>query len=158
MLTIALITSLLYLSPPPASEGVSAREKEEDWPVGSAMQVGLAHNKRTEILTTAILARGAELLEVIAEGVESPDSRVRDALSKEQSEWLRYRDASCELVGAATGAGGVWPSTYGAECRVVVSEERLALLDACIKELREGLNKFRFLWSDRVNDNGCCIA
>ena len=23
---------------------------------------------------------------------------------------------------------------------------------------REGLNKFRFLWSDRVNDDGCCIA
>ncbi len=23
---------------------------------------------------------------------------------------------------------------------------------------REGLNKFLFLWSDRVNDIGCCIA
>lgn len=26
------------------------------------------------------------------------------------------------------------------------------------QRLKEGLNKFHFLWSDRVNDNGCCIA
>ena len=137
MLTIALITALLHVGLPAAGKEASPLQKEEDWPVGSAMQVGLAHNKRAEELDKAILSRGDELLKVIAEGVESPDSRIREALVAERVEWSRYRDASCELVGAATGAGGVWPSTYGAECRVVMSEKRLAGLEACLEELRK---------------------
>jgi uncharacterized protein YecT (DUF1311 family) len=137
MLTIALITSILYLAPSPTREVVLSPEKEEDWPVGSAMQVGLAHNKRTDSLNKAISACGAELLELIGEDGGEPDARIREALNTEQLEWFRYRDASCELVGAATGAGGSWPSTYGAECRVVISQRRLALLEACITELRQ---------------------
>ena len=137
MLTIALITSILYLAPPPTREVVLSPEKEEDWPVGSAMQVGLAHKKRTDVLNKAISARGAELIELIEQDVEEPDAQIQEALNTEQLEWFRYRDASCELVGAATGAGGSWPSTYGAECRVIISQRRLALLEACITELRE---------------------
>jgi len=136
MLTSALITALLNIALP-AVEGGLPVEKEESWPVGSAMQVGLAHNKRAEELDKTLMALNAELLRVIVEGVERPDTRIGEAISAESVEWLRYRDASCELVGAATGAGGVWPSTYGAECRVVMSEKRLARLEACIAELRQ---------------------
>ena len=39
-----------------------------------------------------------------------------------------------------------------------LKEADLSLSLARTKVAREDLNKFRFLWSDRVNDDGCCIA
>lgn len=140
-----LIAAFGHLGAPTDAGPAPPVEREEDWPVGSAMQVGLAYNKRSEALEIEAQSLGDELLAQLAEGAEQPDSRVVEALAAEQVEWIRYRNASCELVGASTRAGGVWPSTCGAECRLVLTERRLAGFKACVSAMREQIQADRQL-------------
>jgi uncharacterized protein YecT (DUF1311 family) len=51
--------------------------------------------------------------------------RVAQALKAVQVEWLKYRGAECALVGALTGAGGTWPSTYAVRCEANLTDQRL---------------------------------
>lgn len=61
------------------------------------------------------------------------DGRLLAALKTQQAAWLKYRTEECELVGALTGAGGTWPSTYAVKCEANHTEQRLRRVRSAIR-------------------------
>jgi uncharacterized protein YecT (DUF1311 family) len=66
---------------------------------------------------------------------------VVQALKAEQVEWLKYRGAECTLVGALTGAGGSWPSTYAVRCEANLTDQRLQRVLAATRCLHRAIAK-----------------
>ncbi len=52
----------------------------------------------------------------------------------------------------------VFVGAYGFLAKVAIGTRGFWQFYFWLLGIREDLNKFRFLWSDRVNDDGCCIA
>jgi uncharacterized protein YecT (DUF1311 family) len=67
--------------------------------------------------------------------------RVVQALKAEQVEWLKYRGAECELVGALTGAGGTWPSTYAVRCDANFTDQRLRRVRSATRCIHRAIAK-----------------
>jgi uncharacterized protein YecT (DUF1311 family) len=62
------------------------------------------------------------------EDVQPPmgtDLRLMAALQAQQKAWMSTLGDECELVGALTGAGGVWPSAHAKQCEVDQLQARL---------------------------------
>lgn len=84
-----------------------------------------------------------ELVELVAgpkseDGLGSTNGRLLTALETQQAAWLKYRDEECELIGALTGSGGSWPSTYANRCESNHTEQRLRRVRSakrCIERL-----------------------
>ena len=115
--------------------GSQNTERPEDWPEGSAMRTGLLARQALDKLDRTIAARHAELANAVA--AAGADSRLQAALKKQQAAWKKYVPEECELVGAATGAGGAWPSTYAVQCEVGLADQRAKRLQealACVKK------------------------
>lgn len=66
---------------------------------------------------------------------------VIQALKAEQVEWLKYRGAECTLVGALTGAGGSWPSTYAVRCEANLTDQRLRRVRSATRCLHRAIAK-----------------
>jgi hypothetical protein len=54
-----------------------------------------------------------------------PDELLIEALKTQEVAWKRYLPDECSLVGALTGSGGSWPSTYAVRCEANLMEMRV---------------------------------
>jgi uncharacterized protein YecT (DUF1311 family) len=61
------------------------------------------------------------------------DARLLADLKTQQVAWLKYRTEECELIGALTGAGGTWPSTYAKKCEVNHTDQRIRRVSSAIR-------------------------
>lgn len=87
------------------------------------------------------LDRAYGQLVLLTESASMLGPRVVEALKAEQVEWLKYRDAECELVGALTGAGGTWPSTYAARCEANLTDQRLRRVRSATRCIHRAIAK-----------------
>ena len=105
------------------------------WPEGSAMSVGQTLNQQRDAIEKRLDREFADLISVVSAsrmvGDAVPD--ISMALKAEQKVWYKYRDAECSLVGALTGAGGTWPSTYAVRCERNLTTQRLRRVMSAIR-------------------------
>ncbi|XOZ32851.1 hypothetical protein ACMDCT_11590 [Halomonadaceae bacterium KBTZ08] len=89
--------------------GGAFAEESKEWPGGSAMHSGslaLSEKERYEEKSNEIL-----------EKIYSKVSGFHKNAIKAQVKALReYADSACMIVGASSGSGGSWPSTYAVRC------------------------------------------
>lgn len=120
-----ILPVFLVLSIPLAAQAeVECTDRPECWPEGSAMHTGLLLARQLE-QAEALLARQHDALLKLVTVSAHGDSRLLNALGAQQAAWLNYRGEECELIGALTGAGGSWPSTYALRCKLNHTEQRL---------------------------------
>ncbi len=86
------------------------------------MHTGLLAVQQRDKLDKLIAARHAELMRAVT--ASSEDLRLIKGLKSQQTAWTQYRTEECGLIGALTGAGGSWPSTYAVQCETRLAEER----------------------------------
>jgi len=129
------------MAPNFARSQASCTDKPECWPEGSAMRTGIVLANKQEG-TERLLAQEHERLvklvsSSVAEGI-GQDERLLSALKTQEEAWLKYRNEECELIGALTGAGGSWPSTYAVQCESNHTDQRLRRVRsaiACIEKI-----------------------
>jgi len=101
---------------------VLAQDKPEDWPEGSAMNTGLTANVRFEKADKELNVTYQRILKNLP--ADQNDDYPRKTLITAQREWVKYRDASCDLVGEISGGVRMWKSAYNSICRADMTEER----------------------------------
>ena len=110
-----------------------------DWPEGSAMHTAYLMSARRDAADIRLQAAHETLLAQVKSGhLDHMGTRLPSALQDAHLGWQAYRTPSCELFGAATGAGGLWPTVQALECEHEVTEQRLRAVQsalACIREL-----------------------
>lgn len=124
-----LLPTLLALSTPlMAFAEVECTNRPECWPEGSSMRTGLLLARQVQQTEELLASTHDELIALVASSVNGEihvDQRLLGALKSQQAAWLKYRDEECELIGALTGSGGTWPSTYASRCEANHAEQRL---------------------------------
>jgi len=136
----ALLVALVFI-PFFAFANDQCTDRPECWPEGSAMHTGLMLVQRQRAAETVLQKVHNELISLVASsasGEVKPDERLLAALRTQQVAWLKYRTEECELIGALTGAGGSWQSTYANRCEVNHTEQRRRRLQSamqCIKKI-----------------------
>ena len=131
-------SSLLVLCALALAVATPAAAQEQQWPEGSAMNVGGLEVKRRDQAAAALGRLERKLLQVLSTADRSsppiaPDERLIAALKAQQAAWRRYVPDECEVVGSLTGAGGSWPSTYAVRCEANLMELRLRRTRAAIR-------------------------
>ncbi|WP_096739733.1 DUF1311 domain-containing protein [Pseudoalteromonas atlantica] len=109
-------------------------ESADGWPEGGAMHTGNIYNLEGNRYKTKISKMMNEIYPQL-----NDDYQV-DAVKAQIKAWEHYIDATCNVVGIATGAGGSWPSTYSVKCERSLSYDRyFATKNAlkCVKKLSE---------------------
>lgn len=97
---------------------------ENEWPEGSAMHVGGIHREKHDYFMGFLKKDQAKLEELVRAG--DPDNeRLLRAVQDQHAAWLEYYPHECELVGALSGAGGSWPSTYAMQCMANLVNNRM---------------------------------
>lgn len=114
-----------------------AMAQEESWPEGSAMHTGGLEVKRRDAASAVLETLNGRLLTLVSEAKTQspplpPDGRLIKALEAQQTAWKRYVRDECELVGALSGSGGSWPSTYAVRCQANLAELRVRRARAAI--------------------------
>lgn len=92
------------------------------------MHAGLLLTQQQQQIEKLLAGKYDELIKLVAtsgSGESHVDERLMAALKNQQVAWLKYRSEECALIGALTGAGGTWPSTYAIECEVNHTDQRL---------------------------------
>jgi len=110
----------------------SAASDDDEWPDGSAMAVGNRYVKTSDYFEGLLRKRQAELVRLMSAQPDT-DTRLIEAVKTQQESWLKYRDGECELIGSLSGAGGSWPSTFSAECRANLTDQRFRRFNWAIK-------------------------
>lgn len=125
-----------------ASFSAAAQNDKSDWPEGSAMHTGFVFAEQLDEAQAALEQRHRRLVELATEySSDYMGTRIPSAIEAEHAAWLAYREAGCELFGAATGAGGTWPSTHALGCEVDLTTRRLETVTnavQCIEAEPEG--------------------
>ena len=93
-------------------------QSTDDWPEGGAMHTGNIYNLEGNRYKTKISKMMDEIYPQLTD-----DYQV-DAVKAQIKAWEQYIDATCNVVGIATGAGGSWPSTYSVKCERSLSYDR----------------------------------
>jgi uncharacterized protein YecT (DUF1311 family) len=104
------------------------------------MHTGLLLVQQRQQMGRRLASKHEELVKLVASSASGEihtDERLLAALKTQQTAWLRYRAAECELVGSLTGAGGTWPSTYANQCEVNHTEQRLRRVRSAIRCIRK---------------------
>ena len=104
------------------------------------MHTALLLVQQQQIAEANLQSKHAELVSLVASatsGKVHADERLVSALETQQVAWLKYRAEECELVGALTGAGGSWPSTYANQCEVNHTEKRFRRVESAIRCIRK---------------------
>lgn len=112
------------------------------------MNMGLTFAQQLRAIEKRLAPKYDELITLVSTTAVSGNDRVVQALKAEQKEWLKYRGAECELVGALTGAGagGSWPSTYAVKCERNLTNQRLRRVQSairCVHRLNEKGQAFK---------------
>lgn len=131
-------------------------DRAECWPEGSAMHTGLLLAEDLKALDEVLGEAHQALIDKVSSAPvtdETPQdsSLLGKALRDQQKAWLRYRTGECRLIGALTGAGGSWPSTYATDCELSLGQQRLEDIQAahaCIDAISE---------QDRIFEQGECL-
>ncbi|HTO18133.1 MAG TPA: lysozyme inhibitor LprI family protein [Pseudomonas sp.] len=131
-------------------------DRAECWPEGSAMHTGLLLAEELAALDETLAQAHRALTEQVGSARvtdETPqdNSLLTKALREQQKAWLKYRSGECRLIGALTGAGGSWPSTYATDCELSLGQQRLEDVQAareCINAISE---------QDRIFEQGECL-
>lgn len=131
-----------------ANEKKRLQEKENCqgkacWPEGSAMHTAYVLSEELEQLTPALQLQFEKLLRLLSNTQGSNgrpyfDSRILSGIELQQRGWKKYIEDECELVGALTGAGGTWPTTWALDCQVTQMKNRLLdvkKVTACIEKI-----------------------
>ena len=133
-IAMLLITALII---PARSFAQDVCSDGDCWPSGSAMAVGIEesnHMAQAEKTLERLHARLVQLMSSYAdEGLIKP-------LKEQEAAWVTYRDEECALIGALTGAGGSWPSTYAVRCEGNLTDDRLKRVRSairCVKRMPE---------------------
>lgn len=122
------IVFLMILIPLAAFAETKCTDRPECWPEGSAMHTGLLKAQQQKQVEKRLAREHDALIQLVASAASDKalvDERLLAALKTQQAAWLKYRTEECELVGALTGAGGTWPSTYANKCAANHTEQRL---------------------------------
>ncbi|MDO9315884.1 MAG: lysozyme inhibitor LprI family protein [Burkholderiaceae bacterium] len=157
MRTLALVIFFVFATPASfAAKDESCTNRPECWPEGSSMHTGLLAAQQ-QLKTEATLSRlHANLVELVASArMEGSDlevnSRLINALKKQQLVWLKYRTEECEVIGSLTGAGGTWQSTYATRCDLALTEQRLKRVKSAIRCIN------RMPLESRYFEQGSCL-
>ena len=127
---------LAALFSPLAQAAENCDDKPECWPEGSAMRTGLTLLARLKAAESQLSGAHDKLIAVVRASsiaVLTVDERLIIALKNQQAAWLIYRGEDCALVGALTGAGGSWPSTYTTRCEANQTVQRLRRVETAIR-------------------------
>lgn len=127
----------------------ASADPKADWPEGSAMHTGYLHLEKRDAFARLLERRQAELLALVEQG--SGDARLVQALRAQHEAWLAYRTHECELIGALTGAGGSWPSTYAVQCEANLTDRRYRRVHAALRCIR------RIPADDRAFEQSRCL-
>lgn len=131
---VALITLGLVLTPM-----ASAQQAEQEWPSGSSMAVGKLYRENRDYFSKLLAKKHIQLLARVENKAYKHDhTRLVEAVKAQHTAYLTYVTQECELVGAITGAGGSWPSTYAVKCEAHLIERRFRRVSdavACIDKL-----------------------
>lgn len=123
-------------------------DRPECWPSGSSMNVGLRYLERKDVAERRLFGEYEILLKLFDSSLSEEfeiNQKLVHALKEQQQAWLQYRTAECELIGALTGAGGTWPSTYASKCESNQTEQRLLRVRSairCIKRMPKQKREF----------------
>jgi hypothetical protein len=124
----------------------SAQEAEQQWPGGSAMAVGKQYRENRDYFSKLLVKKHAQLMARVENKAYKFDhTRLVAAIEAQHAAYLKYVERECELVGALTGAGGSWPSTYAVKCEAVLIERRFRRVSdavACIDRLPADKQEF----------------
>lgn len=101
------------------------------------MHTGLLLVAQRKDIEKHLAAAHERLLDLVSSATASDETSQEnemlfEALKTQQSAWLQYQTDECRLVGAMTGAGGTWPSTYQNECMVKLTKQRLEHVQSAI--------------------------
>lgn len=149
---IAVLSNWIQEEKDKAKELETCTDRPECWPDGSAMYNGLVAVEELQEITNVMNIKHEELLTLISDSSSySTTRRIVSALRQQQASWETYRGDECSLVGALTGAGGTWPSTYANRCEVELANDRLQRIESalgCIQDIPE---------EDRMFEHVDCI-
>ncbi|MGQ0751419.1 MAG: hypothetical protein ACT4PS_12855 [Betaproteobacteria bacterium] len=113
---------------------------ESGWPPGSAMAVGAEYVKERDRYARLVERKQAELTDVVSKaasfesgGKQYTDRRLVNAIESLHKAWRSYFVHECELIGALSGAGGTWPSTYAVRCEANLMYRRYRRLNHAIR-------------------------
>jgi uncharacterized protein YecT (DUF1311 family) len=113
-----------------------AMSQDDDWPEGSAMQVGGLELHRRDQAERTLGKLEGRLMRIVSTPANassvSLDPELAAALKAQQQAWRRYVPAECGVTGALTGALGSWPSTYAVRCEANLMESRIRRTRAAI--------------------------
>ncbi|HTN31985.1 MAG TPA: lysozyme inhibitor LprI family protein [Pseudomonas sp.] len=148
LLAFALLPALAFAQ--------DCTDRAECWPEGSAMHTGLLLAEELGTLDKSLAEAHRALIEQVGSARitdETPQDNgvLAKALREQQKAWLKYRSGECRLIGALTGAGGSWPSTYAIDCELSLGQQRLEEVQAareCITAISE---------QDRIFEQGECL-
>lgn len=129
-------------------------DRPECWPEGSAMHTGLTLRQQQQHAEQSLQRQHETLLQRLgatldADGQPYRDTRVENALQEQYSARLRYLKTECALVGALTGAGGSWPSTYAMACELKQTQQHQRQVRTALKCLDKIPAKERWLDQNR---------
>jgi len=111
-------------------------DRAECWPPGSSMHEGLLAAERQATVQKLLMRSHEDLVDLMSAAEKDgtrADERLVAALRSQQAAWLKYQNEECELVGALTGAGGSWPSTYASSCERNHTEQRLQRVRSALR-------------------------
>jgi uncharacterized protein YecT (DUF1311 family) len=131
ILRLFLLPALIFPALAMGQTPGQCTDKPECWPEGSAMHTGLLLHQNQEKIEKQMGAKHAELVDLVS-AVDAAHGRLVEALRSQQAAWAKYRSEECELIGALTGAGGSWPSTWAAQCTANHTDQRLRRIRSAI--------------------------
>jgi|SRR5690348_3208409 len=116
---------VLLATAPVALAGTNCTDRPECWPEGSAMNMGLTAVQQRDATQKELARAYTKLVALVSSTNEVLGEEIAKPLQAAQDEWYKYSNAECSLVGALTGAGGSWPSTYTVQCELGLAYQRL---------------------------------
>lgn len=124
----------------------SAQQAEPKWPGGSAMAGFKLYRENRDYFANLLEKKQGQLMaRVTNKAYKFDHTRLEAAVEAQHEAYLKYVVQECELVGALSGAGGVWPSTYAVKCEASLIERRYRRVSdaiACIDRLPADKQEF----------------
>lgn len=138
---------VLLVTAPVAFAGTNCTDRPECWPEGSAMNMGLTAAQQRDAIQKKLERTYTQLVALVSSN-EVLGDQLGKPLQAAQDEWYKYSNAECSLVGALTGAGGSWPSTYTVQCELGLAYQRLRRVRSAIRCInRESKSGYGLEWT-----------
>jgi uncharacterized protein YecT (DUF1311 family) len=116
------------------SQDVECSDRKECWPETSGTYASFEKKEESKALEQKLSIAFDALLNTLDVAIPSHlGSGIHQQLEKQQSAWLEYARAECNLVGSLTGSGGAWPVAYSLSCYRNHLQTRLNLVTSARK-------------------------